>query len=593
MTVAVRNLQSGETYEVGPDGAVFGREGGPANIKVPDQSVSKKHARIFSDGTAWFLEDMDSVNGTLIEGSRIAGPQSLKAGIVFQMSKFRFEVVSVDGRGVQVPPASLELETRTSLRGNSQGLPQGGANLASDLRKDSIPKRKPTRESASPPSRQAESTHLRNNLPLASDGDFPSQYSGDMGGELPNDQAQSPVPAIDSDYEGTSPAGALAVGIGYLLKTAPLLVLNPLGTVRKQIQNPPLAGMQKVALAFLSLPVLGFTAVAQTLVGGLAAAIATGTLPIVSLITTAVIAVVVAVVFAVASGFVSHPVLGWLVNKLGGTSDARSRTTHIAMVMVTTLVLLAPSMLIALLTSIVARLSSVSSVFALINIVPALLMIVAIPLPALVQWFWFRSYNVVKWFQTLWLVFAVVLGVLGVFAAISTALDAVKVMGAGPGNVVVVPLMPIDPTMVIPPESPTNQGDVKVPVSGSPEDPPQAPLKNLSDTLGKVPPLTITDNAGILPTRVVGDYGDYLRKRAAIEAALEKNPLLIRNENVKRLYAKLSQDTYVAEQEALGPKKKRTPASRLLVEKERTALVFEMTTGTVNELYNEKALALP
>ena len=593
MTVAVRNLQSGETYEVGPDGAVFGREGGPANIKVPDQSVSKKHARIFSDGTAWFLEDMDSVNGTLIEGSRIAGPQSLKAGIVFQMSKFRFEVVSVDGRGVQVPPASLDLETRTSLRGNSQGLPQGGANLASDLRKDSIPKRKPTRESASPPSRQAESTHLRNNLPLASDGDFPSQSSGDMGGELPNDQAQSPVPAIDSDYEGTSPAGALAVGIGYLLKTAPLLVLNPLGTVRKQIQNPPLAGMQKVALAFLILPVLGFTAVAQTLVGGLAAAIATGTLPIVSLITTAVIAVVVAVVFAVASGFVSHPVLGWLVNKLGGTSDARSRTTHIAMVMVTTLVLLAPSMLIALLTSIVARLSSVSSVFALINIVPALLMIVAIPLPALVQWFWFRSYNVVKWFQTLWLVFAVVLGVLGVGAAISTALAAVKAMGAGPGNVVVVPLMPIDPTMVIPPESPTNQGDVKVPVSGSPEDPPLDPLKNLSDTLGKVPPLTITDNAGILPTRVVGDYGDYLRKRAAIEAALEKNPLLIRNENVKRLYAKLSQDTYVAEQEALGPKKKRTPASRLLVEKERTALVFEMTTGTVNELYNEKALALP
>ena len=62
---------------------------------------------------------------------------------------------------------------------------------------------------------------------------------------------------------------------------------------------------------------------------------------------------------------------------------------------------------------------------------------------------------------------------------------------------------------------------------------------------------------------------------------------------MKRLYAKLSQDTYVAEQEALGPKKKRTPASRLLVEKERTALVFEMTTGTVNEMYNEKALALP
>ena len=39
MSVEVKNLQTGETYEVGPEGAIFGREGGPANIKVADQSV--------------------------------------------------------------------------------------------------------------------------------------------------------------------------------------------------------------------------------------------------------------------------------------------------------------------------------------------------------------------------------------------------------------------------------------------------------------------------------------------------------------------------------------------------------------------------
>ncbi|MDP2342396.1 MAG: FHA domain-containing protein [Deltaproteobacteria bacterium] len=594
MTVEVRNLQSGETFEVGPDGAVFGREGGPANIKVPDQSVSKRHARIFSDGSDWFLEDMGSVNGTLVDGGKIGGMLPLKCGVVFQMSKFKFEVVTIDGRGARPQAAPTEQETRTALRGNGNGngSPGGGANLPSDLRKDPIPKkRQPAREPPPPPS---ENTNQRGGgLPLASDQDFPSQSSlpSSSNNSLPDVDAPRPQLGIDAYDDDVAPPAALAMGIGYALKTAPLLVLNPLGTVRKQIESPPLPGLQKLPLAFLVLPAYGATLVAQLLVGNVAATIASGKLDIVSLIIGPVIGAVVAVVCAVIAGFAGHPILSWLVDKLGGTSDARSRTTHVAMSTVTSLIFLVPTMVAVLLTAIAGRLASISSAFALINIVPALLMIVATPLPVFVQWSWFRSYNVAKWFQTVLLVFAV-LGVLGgVAGAISTVVGAVQVMRAGGGagvSAVPPPGDPVDPANPtdpvkdpVDPSNPTNPIAVKDP--GTPTTPTRDPtgVKDPTTPAVKDPPTS---------TVLSGKYGDYVRKRAAIEAALERDPTLVQNGIIGPLYEQLSREIYNAEQEAaaevLGPKRRSDPSKRAYLEKVKIATVFQKTSFTVNKLYD-------
>ncbi|MFO0003053.1 MAG: FHA domain-containing protein, partial [bacterium] len=87
--------------------------------------MSKRHARIFSEGAGWQIEDVGSVNGTVVDGGKIQGPVTLRPGMVFQMSKQRFEVVTVDGR------ARVEQETRTAMR-------QGGNPLPSELRKDPI-----------------------------------------------------------------------------------------------------------------------------------------------------------------------------------------------------------------------------------------------------------------------------------------------------------------------------------------------------------------------------------------------------------------------------------------------------------------------
>lgn len=52
--------------------AVVGREAGDAQVVVPHQSVSSKHARIrFADGR-FLIEDLGSANGTFVSGARIS-----------------------------------------------------------------------------------------------------------------------------------------------------------------------------------------------------------------------------------------------------------------------------------------------------------------------------------------------------------------------------------------------------------------------------------------------------------------------------------------------------------------------------------------
>src|SRR3954465_13432159 len=99
MKCEVKNVQSAEVFTVPPEGMIFGRTGGPANITVSDQSVSKRHARIYCKEGQWLLEDLKSVNGTVVNNRRITEPVPLTPGFVFALSKHQFEIVGLDGMG--------------------------------------------------------------------------------------------------------------------------------------------------------------------------------------------------------------------------------------------------------------------------------------------------------------------------------------------------------------------------------------------------------------------------------------------------------------------------------------------------------------
>lgn len=68
----------GRTYEAPNEPAVIGRSGEP--ILLSDQSASRRHAEIRPSNGSWILTDLNSSNGTYLNGQRILDPSPLKHG---------------------------------------------------------------------------------------------------------------------------------------------------------------------------------------------------------------------------------------------------------------------------------------------------------------------------------------------------------------------------------------------------------------------------------------------------------------------------------------------------------------------------------
>ena len=52
-------------------GVVVGRNPHNATVVIEDDTLSRRHARLFAEGRAVFIEDLDSTNGTLVNGTRL------------------------------------------------------------------------------------------------------------------------------------------------------------------------------------------------------------------------------------------------------------------------------------------------------------------------------------------------------------------------------------------------------------------------------------------------------------------------------------------------------------------------------------------
>lgn len=71
-------LSSGDEYDL-RDGVTLGR-GDKADIQIEDPFASSRHARISRQGDVLVLEDLNSTNGTWLNGSPLDGPQPLHPG---------------------------------------------------------------------------------------------------------------------------------------------------------------------------------------------------------------------------------------------------------------------------------------------------------------------------------------------------------------------------------------------------------------------------------------------------------------------------------------------------------------------------------
>lgn len=80
----------GQTYELSEE-LIIGR-GDKCQIVLDDTYVSQVHARIFSRGDAFMIEDLGSTNGTYLNRRRITAPVELQRGDEVKIGKSVLEM---------------------------------------------------------------------------------------------------------------------------------------------------------------------------------------------------------------------------------------------------------------------------------------------------------------------------------------------------------------------------------------------------------------------------------------------------------------------------------------------------------------------
>lgn len=360
MRLEVRDLESSTVYDVPAGGAVIGRERAKTDIALRDESISKRHARIFLENGAWFLEDLNSSNGTFVDEVRITAPVQLGKGAVFSLAQRKFEVIFIEGaNGVS------SSNGRASAAANRDSISGGG--------QDEV---------------------------------------GVGSGSEDDDNAESKGVAYFFV--------AVPKAIGFYLLNVPLMAVNPIGTIRKGVEEQPHAAMGRMELAAYFIPANVFTPLLGSIAAVIATLIAGGGFAFGVLITALPVAAVSGVIGGVI-GFFFHPITTWIINFLKGESTARSRTNYALMFLTFTVLAAVPNALAVILGSLPIP---------FINLLGPLLTMVVSGIGLFLAYQWVKAFRLVKWVEYVILVLGI-LSVLGTAYGFITGLIH-QLTGGGP-----------------------------------------------------------------------------------------------------------------------------------------------------------------
>jgi hypothetical protein len=89
------------------------------DIVINDAEVSRKHARLVFQGTGYYLEDLGSTNGTVVDGQRLMAPQILRGGeaitigehvdLVYEETQFDPDATLISYRAQSNQPAPVPI----------------------------------------------------------------------------------------------------------------------------------------------------------------------------------------------------------------------------------------------------------------------------------------------------------------------------------------------------------------------------------------------------------------------------------------------------------------------------------------------------
>ena len=87
----VEGDNTGARAELSEAPLLIGR-GSDAAIKLDDDYVSTRHARVAASGDEWFVEDLGSTNGTYVGSVRITQPTTIGLGVQVRIGKTILEL---------------------------------------------------------------------------------------------------------------------------------------------------------------------------------------------------------------------------------------------------------------------------------------------------------------------------------------------------------------------------------------------------------------------------------------------------------------------------------------------------------------------
>jgi hypothetical protein len=86
-------LRPGMLLSLQPETTLGSQKGNTVTLR--DNFISGHHARVRWDGVSWWVEDLNSTNGTLVNRRRISpgAPEPLPAGAVLELGDMAFEML--------------------------------------------------------------------------------------------------------------------------------------------------------------------------------------------------------------------------------------------------------------------------------------------------------------------------------------------------------------------------------------------------------------------------------------------------------------------------------------------------------------------
>lgn len=82
---------AGRTIQLGGQPLLIGRAQ-DAGLVLEDDYASGRHARIFPQGSRWFLEDLGSTNGTFVQGNQLTRTMAIDPGTPVRIGKTVMEL---------------------------------------------------------------------------------------------------------------------------------------------------------------------------------------------------------------------------------------------------------------------------------------------------------------------------------------------------------------------------------------------------------------------------------------------------------------------------------------------------------------------